>query len=253
MTVLGALAAFVMAVLVMRRIATILIVCAAALTGAYWTIGTLGLVGERITLLTTVLPMLAMIVGLTDAVHLAVDIRQSRSRGMSPVKATREALHHLLFACLLTSITTAVGFAALTVTSTEIVRRFGYACAAGAVLTFLSVITVLPLLASTRLGRGVLPPRGSQFLEASISRAATRIVASVLQFRWPITIAGLVLALLLAGTVTRLRPENDIAENLPHDAKSSVALRMVDEHFGGILPVFVCVDWPAHFDVDSPE
>ena len=51
----------------------------------------------------------------------------------------------------------------------------------------------------------------------------------------------------------RLTPENEISESLPENARSIVALRAVDEHFGGILPVFVTVDWPPHVPLASNE
>ena len=72
-TTLGALAGVVMAILLMRRLAIVLIVCCVSAIGAFWSMGAMGLVGEKITVLTTVLPMLVMIVALTDSIHIAFD------------------------------------------------------------------------------------------------------------------------------------------------------------------------------------
>jgi predicted RND superfamily exporter protein len=251
-TILGFLAGVIVVVLLMRRIATVFIVCVAAGAGAFWTVGALGLVGEQITILTTVLPMLVLVIGLTDAVHLSFDIRDSRSRGVTPLEATRRALRHLTAACLLTSITTVLGFASLSVTEIDIIRRFGLACAAGCGLAFLSVITVLPLLSSTRLGRGVLPGRGVGFLDSLVDWALLQIVNLSLRFRWQITSAGVLATVGLILCAMRLAPENEISESLPQDARSIVALRTVDHHFGGILPVFVTIDWPESVELSSP-
>ena len=252
-TLLGAIAGFVMAVALMRRVATIFVVVAVSLFGALWTVGALGLIGEKLTVLTTVLPMLVLIIGLTDSVHITFDIRQSRASGNSAFDATHHAMRHLTLACLLTSVTTAVGFGSLYVTDVGIIRRFGLACAAGCGLTFLAVVTVLPFLASTRIGNGILPPRGTGKFEAFVEKILLRVVNLSLRFRWPITILGFGLAVWTAYASATLSPENQMNESLPEDARSIRALQTVDRHFGGIIPSFVVVDWPKQLQLESDE
>lgn len=252
-TFLCGLAGFVMAVVILRSWQMVLIVWCTALMGALWTVGALGLLGEQMTVLSVVLPTLVIVVGITDSVHLVVDVRHSRALGLSPQLAARDAVRHLTVACGLTSFTTAVGFASLGVTQTEIVRRFGLACAMGAVLTFVAVITLVPLLASTRLGEGVLPPKSGKRFDAAVSAGGTFLIDVVLRFRWPITIGGVVLSIVLGVVALQLEPENEIAESLPDDAESTRALQLFDAKFGGVLPSFVVVDWPSDVSLSSPE
>lgn len=252
-TAWGVVVGVTVVLLLMRRLAAVFVVLSAAGVGALWTIGALGIVGEPITIFTTVLPMLVLIIGLTDAVHLAFDIRESRSRGVSPIESARGALRHLTGACLLTSITTVLGFGSLAVTDIDIIRRFGLACAAGCGLAFFAVITVVPLLASSRIGLQVLPPRGGKSLARLGVGLLDGLADWTLRYRWSVTAAGIVLATLMLLFATGLSPENEISENLPDDARSMVALRTVDAQFGGMLPVFVVVDWPEEIDLSSPE
>ena len=252
-TILCSIAAFGMAFLILRRWQMVAVVCGASLTGALWTVGTLGLVGEQITVLTVVLPTLVIAVGFTDAVHLVMDVRHSRAAGLSPQIAARDTIRHLTLACGLTSLTTAIGFASLGVTRTEIVRRFGLACGMGAVLTFFAVIVIVPLLSSTWLGRNMLPPRGGQRLDARVSAFGGRLIELVLKNRWGITIAAILLTAFMGYSVMRLKPENEITETLPDNSESLQTLRLIDEKFGGILPAFVIVDWPRGVSPTSPE
>ena len=252
-TVLGTIAGFLMSVVLMRRLATIFVVAAVSLVGAVWTVGALGLVGEKLTVLTTVLPMLVLIIGLTDSVHIAFDIRRSRADGLGPPEATSHAMRHLTLACLLTSVTTAVGFGSLYVTDISLIRRFGLACAAGCALTFLAVVTVLPFLASTRIGNGILPPPGKGVLEIRVKSLLLRLVNFSLKYRWTVTVAGICLVVCTAVLSMRLKPENQMNESLPGNARSIVALRIVDEQFGGIIPSFVVVKWPEQLTLSSKE
>jgi len=84
----GGLLAVAMAAWMFRRVAAVAIVCGSALVGAVWTIGAMGLFGEKMNILTTVLPTLVLVVGFTDAVHLMIDIRRERALGVSPSRYT---------------------------------------------------------------------------------------------------------------------------------------------------------------------
>jgi len=150
---IGALLAISIAFLLFRRSAAMLIVCVGPLLGTVWTLGTLGLVGEPINTFNSILPSLVMVIGFTDSVHFMVEIRRLQNEGQSPRQAAQNALRHLFLPCALTSITTAIGFGSLMVAEMDVIQRFGAACAGGAILNFLAVVTLVPLMASTRLGR----------------------------------------------------------------------------------------------------
>lgn len=252
-TILGAFAGLVMAVLLMRRVATVIIVCVASGFGAFWTVGVMGLIGENFTVLTTVLPMLVLIIGLTDSVHLAFDIRQSHGDGAPPAEATHGALRHLTLACFLTSLTTVIGFGSLCVSGIDLIKRFGFACALGCGITFLAVISVLPFLSSTWIGRGVLPPKRPGISEKWIRAVLNAGVELALRFRWQVTITGIVLTATLSLVAAQLIPENEMSESLPINARSNIALRNIDEQFGGILPSFITIDWPESIEAESDE
>lgn len=252
-TVVCALAALAMAIVIFRCWQMVIVVCIASMTGTLWTVGTLGLVGEEMTVLTVVLPMLVMVIAFTDSVHLIVDVRHSRAKGFTPQLAARDALKHLTVACGLTSFTTAIGFASLGVSQTEIIRRFGLACGMGAVLTFLSVITIVPLLSSTRLGNGMLPSRRGQKFDLLVGDLGSKCVEFVLRQRWIITSSAVLLTLFMGITVTFLKPDHRIVENLSDHSDSTRTLNLVDRQFGGILPSFVVVDWPENVSNSSPE
>ncbi|MCH8808186.1 MAG: MMPL family transporter, partial [Planctomycetes bacterium] len=210
----GALLGILVAYLLFRRAAAVLIVVAAPLTGTLWTLGALGLVGEKLNVINSVLPTLVLVIGFTDAVHLMYDLRRSRRNRLTPQDAARSAIRHLVLACALTSITTAIGFGSLGVGRLEIIRHFGLACAAGTVLSFLAVITIVPLLAGTRLGRRIHVPHGRRsparhiVLLDAIATSVTRRAA------W-FAVIGTILTLTLGVSVLRLKPDNSLKEAMP--------------------------------------
>ncbi|MEZ6070376.1 MAG: efflux RND transporter permease subunit [Pirellulales bacterium] len=243
---LGIVSAGLMAVVLFRRLAAVVIVAAAPWLGTYWTLGAMGLVGEKINLINTVMPTLVMVVGFTDAVHLMFDIRHSLASGDSPLDASRSALRHLGTACALTSLTTAIGFSSLAVARVGVIQRFGLTCAAGAVFAFIAVITVVPLLASTWLGRHLVDHERPDFVRRHRAFFERMIDAIVARHRL-VSVVGIAVIVVLGLSATQLRPDSWLTEAVPRRNDSYHALLHCDEAFGGTLPVSVVVEWPEEW------
>jgi predicted RND superfamily exporter protein len=248
----GGALTLVMAMILFRRPAAVAIVCSAAMLGAIWTIGLMGLAGERMNIITTVLPTLVMIVGFTDAVHLMIDIRRERAAGMPPRAAAHDALRHLGFACLLCAVTMAIGFGSLGLAKIEIIRRFGLLCAMGAVLAVFGALVLVPLLAGTRLGRHVrseaefdLPERIAKLFEPVVRFLVdhARTSASV----------GIAVTAALCFSTVFLRPSNSATEALPTARPSFQAVAELDKHFGGSMSAMILVEWDEPLAFDSAE
>ena len=249
---IGGAVSFVIALVLFRRFWTVVIVALAPIIGAFWTLGALGLVGEKINVINTVLPTLVMVVGFSDAVHLMHDIRRSRREGHAPLVASTSALRRLGIACALTSLTTAIGFGSLAVAEVEVIRRFGLACAFGALMAFAAVTLIVPLLAGTRLGQNVHTPAGSAAVQLR-SRIFEAAIDWIIRHARAVTLCGIGLSLLLATSVFWLRPDNSLTEYIPPENESYQALAYCDQNFGGSLTANVLVEWPETLSLESPR
>ena len=249
---LGAAMAFSMALLIFRQLSAAIIVFAASMMGVFWIVGTMGLVGEKITVITTVLPTLVAVIGLTDAIHLMFEYRHQRSLGLSPHASAGNTIRYLGVACGLTSLTTAIGFSSLATSSLEIIQRFGLACAAGAFMVFASVITLVPLLCGTGLVRTRQASLAGQ-ADGLWFRISRPLIKFVLHWRWIVTAVAIMATVYLAAVAMQLRPDSHLSENMPADSESAQVLRDVDEHFGGILTASVVIQWPSDLEWHAPK
>lgn len=249
---IGAGLAFVMATLLFRQFWAAVIVAAAPILGSFWTLGALGLVGEKLNVINTMLPTLVMVIGFADAMHVMTDIRHALAEGFTPIEASKLAIKHMLVACLLTAGTTAIGFGALALAEVDIIRRFGLAAAAGSLLSLLAVMSLIPLLTSTRLGQRVKAGHSQDFVVRHFDVFA-RGLDWILRHAWPVTIAGTAITLLLSLSMFYLVPDNRLIEMIPRDNESYNAVRHIDERLGGSLTTFVVVDWPADKSLHDPE
>jgi hypothetical protein len=228
------------------------IVCLSALLGAVWTVGLIGLVGEKMNVMTTVLPTLVLVIGFTDAVHLMIDIRRERAAGMPPLKASADALRHLGLACLLCSVTTAVGFGSLALARIEAIQRFGVVCGVGAVLALVAVLSAVPLLSSTRWGLKLHSRAESDIPERMAKYFEPVAMWGVDHARFA-TFLGVLVTGLLTTSMLYLVPNNQSTEALSESSEAFDAVMQIDRQFGGTATTQVLVEWNRPLTFDSPE
>ena len=241
---IGLSLAVILSATVARSLRSTVVACVPPFLGAVWALGALGLLGAPVTILTSVVPSLALVVGTCDSIHFIEDMRRSVRRGLDPLAASSGAVQRIGMACGLTSIVTAIGFGSLAVARIEAVRTFGIAAAIGALASFLAVSLLTPLIAATpfcsglRLGRSSpLAGRAANLLAAFSVRHARPLVAVA---------CGLTLCLGIAGS--GLDADNRIVDSLPARAAAAKALARVDADFGGAMGIDVVVGWPEGVD-----
>jgi predicted RND superfamily exporter protein len=245
----GVLCALV-ALLIFRSIGAVVCTTVPPLVGAFWAYGFIGLFGAELDILSGILSMLVIVIALTDSVHLMIDVRISRSKGLGRREAAAEAIRHLGLPCALTSLTTAIGFGSLGLASVEAIGRFGLLAAGSVIAAFLAVITVMPLLASTFRHVGASRAPGITPASQAWIRYAGAVVRFVTAHPRSVSLAGVLATVGLIVLALRLVPENRLTEALPH-GEAYQALRRCEEAFGGVLPSYVLVEWEEPLDVDS--
>ena len=242
-----------MAIILFRGFRTVLIVSTAPIVGVAWTLGMIQFVtpSENNGLIDVVLPVLVALVGITDGVHLMVQTRKLRVFGLSVREAARKGLQQVGLACFLTSLTTAVGFASLTLAEHKMVQEFGTCCVIGVILSFLSVVTVIPLLSSTRLGRDLHAGVENSLIDRNLGRVGA-LINVVLRHRRVLSITGVLSTAVLFAVCLTLEPDQRKQDNLPEDAEATIAMNHLDEALGGLESSRIDVYWPTGINNSDP-
>lgn len=154
-----------------------------------WTGGLLGLLGRPLTMLTGALPTLLIAIGVAVSIHVVFQFREELGRGRPPRETALNTVVRVALPCLLSTLTTMVGFGSLLYARIPDIQEFGVIAALGTGFSLLITMVVLP----AALGRSRPPARAPQnrWLEGALS-ACDRLAA-----RRPRTVlagAGLVLA-----------------------------------------------------------
>jgi predicted RND superfamily exporter protein len=235
--------------LMFRTISATVLVAAGPFLGLIWTVGVLGFLGIEINPISSVLPTLILVIGFTDSVHLGLDMRRQRALGVDRREAALHTVRRLALPCGLTSLTTAVGFASLCIADIPSIRNLGLVTAIGAVMTFFAVLSVVPFLGTTFLGKR-LARRGMAVHEDGTSRWA-KLANPIVRFPRAIAIAGILATLALGWVASHLRPDTKLTDTVPRNFESFEGLRVSERAFGGAIEAQILIEWDDSPQIDS--
>jgi len=232
-----------------RSVRGIILPMATVLLAVVWSVGILNFSGRGISILLNMLPPVIFVVGMSDAVHLYSRYIEELKKGKDKSEAIRLMTFDTGLATLLTSITTAIGFASLWFTGIPALREFGLLTAAGVLAAFVIAITMMPAwLILSKIPRGSIDSpnirRWDKFLIPLFSSVARRPKRIFL-------FTG-ILAACMIGSVFTLDLNNYILEDLKKGEKLRRDFTFFDEYFSGVRPFDLGIKWkgelsPAHF------
>lgn len=249
---LGALLAGAIAYLLFRSMLISLVVSSGPIIGVLLTLGCMGFAGVKINVINQMIAPMIMVIGFTDAVHLMFSIQRQRRQGETRLVASLGAVREVGLACGLSSVTTAIGFGSLILSKSTVIQELALFAALGAVLTFLVVILLVPLVTSWLPDRVLLTPdRPTLYI---FRPAPYRILADkILRTPAVIVSVGMLLTLVAFFSAFFLTTDFRFRENLPRGHEVSTALEIADTSLGGIQTLNVVVSWPDGATLDSPE
>ena len=242
-----------MAMILFRGIASVLIVAAPPIFGVYWALGALPLLELQDNPFNEIVtPVLIGMVGFTDSIHLFLDIRRLRATGMRPGEAAKRGIERVGLACFLTSLTTAIGLGSLALAQNEVVREFGLSCVVGVGLSFISVMLIIPLACASRLGNRIQVSSKDNIIDHHLSRIGPLVDWTIRHHR-PMGVAAIATTTLLLIVSLQMTPDQRVAMLLPENSPALIAMETLDEAMGGTEPANVRIHWTSEIEEGSDE
>ncbi len=221
------------------------------LASLIWVLGFLVLCGRTVEIITNVLPPLILVIAMADSVHILAHYREELQRNPNREEAIREATAYIISPCLLTSVTTAIGFGSLMVSRVEGIRSLGLLASFGALAAFVISITLVPVLLS------VVPTGAFLREDRKGSAVLDRGLAALARFNQShkahVLVATSVLVVLSLIGVFRLRVETTLIEYLKENNPLVRAVRHIEEHLTGTSTLDVVFSFGHHGQAKEPE
>ena len=205
-------------------------------------IGMLGLVGWKVTVISSNFLALMLIITISMNIHLTVRYRQLHRDfpELSHRDLVATTVRRMVWPCLYTALTTIIGFGSLVFSGIKPVIDFGWMMSIGLAVTFATAFTLFPATVLL-LGRtGATEREGA---ESRFTRGVTHGLALAAERRGGLVLAaaGVALAICALG-VSRLTVENSFVDYFSEDTEIYRGLALIDRELGGTTPLEVLLD-----------
>lgn len=130
--------------MLLRQVVDILLPMATAGISILWTLGLMGLFDIPLNVVTSIIPILLIIVGSTEDIHLVSEFRRGQLNGLDKLQAIEQMALRMGGIVVLTFLTTYIGFLSIGLSKIEVLWQFGVLAASGLLLNFIITISLIP-------------------------------------------------------------------------------------------------------------
>jgi len=218
-----------------RRFTPVILPLVSVLTAAVWSMGAMPLFGIKLSVISTVLPVILVAVGSAYGIHIVTHyIEAVKGKG----EMSREEHYALILALLrrigkavfLAAITTLAGFISFGFTSVVPIREFSYFSTFGVLVSFLVAVTLIPSLLIIRGPRVIkAKDKKADAIDSAITGALVRIAGKRAAVIFTV---GIIVALSVWG-VSKIVIDNIFVEYFKTSTDIYRSDRFIREKFGG--------------------
>ncbi len=249
LNIIATILATIVALILFRSIRVLVVISAGPTLGTIWTLGIMELAGDKMTVFTSILIPLLFVIGYTNAAHIIFRVL-GYDKKASRWQKSWYSITSVVKACFISAVTTGIGFASLTLSGSDLVAQFGFYCALGSMLVFLSVILVTPALSA-------LLDIGNRANSTRITRIGVNQLGLLGNWVWKrksaITKIGIICSGLLVIVAFQVVPDYQFKENFSPDNDFYRAIEAGDKKFSGLLTANVVVDWSQDNKFESAD
>ncbi len=243
----GSAIAFLLAFLVFGQLSAALVAMIPALLGALVSVSIFVLFDYPITVISNVVPLLILVLGLADSIHLTMHL--VRSDPSLPVRDRIDrSVRDIAPACGLTAITTAIAFIAIALTDNDQLFEMAVVGSLGVVVSYVVVVTTFALMAPLCARASSQPKWSTDLLR--VPGAVARAVMT--KDRCVIAIA-LVIAVASAIGFWRIEPWFPLHQYLPLDSDMRHANETIEAEFGGFLRIWSEIEATGDAALETPD
>lgn len=205
-----------------------------------WTLGTITLLGFKITLLSGLIPPVIVTIGITNAIYLLNKYHVEFAKHKNKMEAIRMVVQKMGLATFLTNLTVAIGFLTLLSTDILLLREFGVVAGLNILALFFVSLIMIPGILSW------LPEPSSKHLRHLNFRMLGAFVSGVdllvhrhRKFIYLATFAAIIFALI---GMSRLYSVSFMVDDIPEASQIKKDLNFFEANFSGVMPLEIVVE-----------
>ena len=208
--------------------------------GVVWSMGTIQLLGYKISLLTALIPPLVVVIGIPNCIYFFNKFHVAWNETGNKKGSLIAMVDKMGIVTLFCNVAAAIGFAVFALTQSQILKEFGLVAGINIMALFFISLVLIPAVLSflpapkSRHTKYLVNPRLNRWLD--------RLERWSLNHRKLIySITGVVVAFSVVG-IFQLKSEGFIVDDLPKSDKIYTDLKFFETHFKGVMPLEIVVD-----------
>ena len=247
-TPLVLLASMFLLLLLFRRVSGSLIPIAVVVFTFLTVLAVQVLLGYKLNNFTANLPVFVVAIGIADAVHIySVWLTQKRE-GIANDEAVFHSLEKNFLPIFLTSLTTAIGFATLTISEVVPILTLGIATASGAILAFIVSILWMPSMLLL-----LKKPMKKNIIEATTSKKALGYGKFIVQNNKKILLATSFIFVFLALGLFQIKVDSNTIRYFDKEVEIRKSTEFMMENLTGPMAYEIVVDSKVKNGIKNPK
>ena len=210
------------------------------LMGVSWALGTLGLLGYEITVLTALIPPLIIVIGIPNCIFLINKYQQEVAKHGNQVKSLQQVIVKIGNATLMTNLTTASGFATFTLTNSTLLKEFGVVASINVIGIFVLSLLIIPIAYS------FMPLPNEKHLNHLNNKTIDRFVQWMENYvrhkRINTYIISVIMLIFSIIGIYTINISGSILEDMPKKQAFFKDILFFDKEFDGIVPLEILID-----------
>jgi predicted RND superfamily exporter protein len=210
------------------------------IVGVVWSIGTISLMGYKITILSGLIPPLIIVIGLPNSIFLLNKYQTEFNLHGNKMKALQQMVQRIGLTTFLANVTTAIGFGVFYFTKSNILMEFGLVAAINVMSTYVISLILIPIVFS------FLPAPSSRHMKHLQSKLITFILKKIdywVHHKSKIIYATVIIVLLISFYgMSKLNTIGYVVDDLPKKDPVYVDMKFFETNFRGVLPLEISID-----------
>jgi predicted RND superfamily exporter protein len=223
-----------------RSFSAMLMSLAVVAMGVIWSLGTMVLMGQKITLLTALIPPLIVVIGIPNCIYFLNKYHTSYKETQDKEKAIVNMVGRMGIVTLFCNITAAIGFFVFAFTKSPLLKEFGWVSGLNIIaLFFISLFFIPPVLTYLKVPQ----PKHVRYLDNKfLENVLVKIERwTFVHTKWVFGITIILVMVSIFGLVN-IKKEAFIVDDLPKKDKLYTDLKWFEQEGGGVMPLEVVID-----------
>ncbi len=203
--------------------------------GVIWSVGTIALLGYKITILSGLIPPLIIVIGIPNSILLLNKYQVEYSRHFSQAKALARMVQRIGLTTFLANLTTAIGFFVFYFTHSNLLMEFGLVAAINVMSTWLISLFLIPIVFS------YLAPPDVKHLQHLNAPRLNKVLDTVEKwvYHHPKTVYTSVTVIIIISLIgiTKISTNGFVVDDLPKNDPVYVDMKFFEKNFKGVLPL----------------